>query len=154
MNQEDLEYLMAQKVQNLQNTVEILLKGWNNCSFISPNNAKKYEEFLKGLKYLLFERKLTLETLFKFQVGFGEEVYKDEQQNLQRIVSIYYPMFGPKENKTFLKNEAEIKLVKIKSRGLLPENKKYQRIIPSGAEFGVFGLNTLSNRYSDLKSIS
>lgn len=132
---------MESKIENFQKTVELHLRGWQNCPFISPSEEPKFQRFLKGLHYLLFDRKISLETLFKFQIGFGEEIFKDQDSKLKRVSSIYYPMFSVQKKKG--KVPVKIGIAKIKSRGLLPEDKKFQRIMPAGSGFGVFGLNTL-----------
>jgi len=35
------------------------------------------------------------------------------------------------------------KLTKCKVRGVIPEHKKYMKIKPSGADWGLFGMNTI-----------
>ena len=151
MNPQELAEFHDAKVENFYRTVEILVKGWEHCSFTSLREKQKFEVFLKGLNYLLFDRKIRLETLFEFKIGFGEEVYRGDSHSVERVVSVYFPMYAPKEDASFLKKNASVHLVKIKSRGLLPENKKYQRVMPAGAGFGVFGLKTLEARFNETK---
>ena len=151
MNPQELAEFHDAKVENFYRTVEILVKGWEHCSFTSLREKQKFEVFLKGLNYLLFDRKIKLETLFEFKIGFGEEVYRGDNHSVERVVSVYFPMYAPKEDASFLKKNASVHLVKIKSRGLLPQDKKYQRVMPAGAGFGVFGLNTLEARFNETK---
>ena len=98
---------------------------------------------------MLYDRKISLETLFKFQIGFGEEIFRDQDSKVKRISSIYYPMYAVEQTRGKLPRK--IKLAKIKSRGLLPEDKRFQRIMPAGAGFGVFGLNTLLDQVQILE---
>jgi hypothetical protein len=151
MSHQELCDFHEAKVENFYKTVEILVKGWEQCSFTSVREKQKFENFLEGLHYLLYDRKISLETLFTFKIGFGEELYRGEESSIDRVVSIYYPMYAPSDEHGFLKKNAEIKLVKLKARGLLPEDKKYQRMIPAGAGFGVFGLNTIEDRFHEIK---
>lgn len=152
MSNEELIDFHESKMENFYRTVEIMIKGWEKCSFNSLQEKKKFEQFLNGLKYLLYDRKLSLETLFEFKIGFGEELYRNEDNFMQRVVSIYYPMYAPEDEGLFLFKHSEVKLVKMKSRGLFPGEKKFQRMIPSGAGFGVFGLNTLKDKFNAKKS--
>ena len=149
LSSDELEDILESKIENFQKTVEVHLRGWQNCPFISPNEVPKFQRFLEGLHYLLYDRKISLETLFKFQIGFGEEIFRDQDSKLKRISSIYYPMYAVEQTRGKLPRK--IKLAKIKSRGLLPEDKRFQRIMPAGAGFGVFGLNTLLDQVQILE---
>ena len=136
-------------MENFFRTVDILVRGWNCVSFTSKSEREKFERFFDGLQHLLHERKLNLETLFEFKVGFGEEVYRNDQNELERVPSIYFPMFAPQNDSLFLQKKSKVKLVKLKARGLLPTHKKFQRVVPLGAGFGVFGLNTLERKFAE-----
>lgn len=60
-------------------------------------------------------------------------------------------MFAASKENSFLHKSSEVTLIKLKSRGLMPKDKQYQRMMPAGAGFGVFGLNTLSLSFIDHK---
>lgn len=154
MSSEELTAFHENKVENFYRTVDILIKGWENCFFYSSNEKDKFSHYLEGLKYLIYDRKISLEVMFEFNIGFGEELYRNEDNMMERVVSIYYPMYAPVEEKSFLAKQSDYKLVKLKARGLLPKDKKHQRIMPRGAEFGVFGLNTLNSKFEEFKSNS
>ena len=108
------------------------------------NDNKKYffterekligKKFLDIVKYLVEERKLTTSTLLNFEIGIGEEMFKDEDNNLKLVKCIYFPM---KTKEMIRKNENEI-ITKLKIKGI-GKNKKYLRVFPTGADFGFFG---------------
>lgn len=83
-------------------------------------------------------RGLSLEILKKFDIGIGEEMFRNSAGNLELVPVIYFPMYQKAKAKT----PEEPRLTKTKIRGVGPEFKKYQRMFPSGSKFSVFGLQT------------
>lgn len=83
-------------------------------------------------------RGLSLEILKKFDIGIGEEMFRNSSGNLELVPVIYFPMY----QRGKVKAHEEPKLAKTKIRGMGPEFKKYQRVFPSGSKFALFGLQT------------
>lgn len=84
-------------------------------------------------------RAISMETLSRYGVGIGEEMFKNDSGNYSLVPSIYFPMVG----KEFKKRNEDWLVMKTKIRGIFPNQKKHQRIFPPGSPFGLFGLNTL-----------
>lgn len=84
-------------------------------------------------------RALSLTTLKKFGVGLGEEMFRNESNNHVLVPCVYFPMIG----KELKRKKEDWIVMKTKIKGIGPDYKKYQRIFPSNASFGLFGLNTL-----------
>jgi len=79
------------------------------------------------------------ETLEKFGVGLGEEMFKDANNNHVLVPCVYFPMVG----KEMRRKKEDWLVMKTKIKGIGDQYKKYQRVFPSSAPFGLFGLNTL-----------
>lgn len=98
-----------------------------------------------SLQYLLsdsFGRGFNLETLLKFRVGLGEEMFRNELGKLVPVPTVYFPMVG-KPNK---KKREAFQLFKVKIRGVGKQNKRFQRVFPAGVAQGFFGLDTIKER--------
>lgn len=97
-----------------------------------------------------YARYLTPETLQKFAVGIGEQAFRNEEGTLKRVPVVFFPYF--KKNHIKAKNYLEtypltsedFSSVKYKIRGAHQDLKHFMRFQPSGAQFGVFGLNILA----------
>jgi len=83
------------------------------------------------------KRKFTLETIKKFKLGFGDEIFYYENTN-KYVKSVLFPMYTYKLNN---KGKSHI-LTKCKVKGI-DKNKAFMKTIPRGAEFGLFGMPTL-----------
>lgn len=119
------------------------------------------------------QRHLSIETLKKYKITIGEEAFRMEDGTLKMLTVIYYPFFRITPNKILAKLQKEEKLkkeninymakndsiyldlcriengyevVKAKVRGIGADYKQYQRFIPSGGDFGVFGWNTVTDK--------
>jgi twinkle protein len=132
-------------------------------------DLKKYARFRDCVEYLsgtenFTQRHLSLETLRKYKVGVGEEAFKMENGEIDRLTVIYYPFFratSAKSKKRLDKDatleperrdptlalarvESDFEIVKCKSRAIGAELKHFQKFMPVGGNFGVFGLNTIT----------
>lgn len=116
-------------------------EGENGEYFFSKRERIIGEKYLEIIEYLIQERHFTKETLFNFEIGIGEEMFKDEDNNLKLVKCIYFPM---KTREMIRKDEKAI-VTKLKIKGI-GRNKKYLRIFPTGADFGFFGTNIFENK--------
>lgn len=109
-----------------------------------PNSSDKGIDLSKRvMQYLtgdeLPARGLSMKTLEKFGIGLGEELFRDQNNNLTLVPCVYFPMVG----KEMKKKKEDWLVMKTKMRGIGSDFKKYQRVFPSSGPFGIFGLNTL-----------
>ena len=84
-------------------------------------------------------RGLDTNTLEKFGIGLGEEMFKDQHNNLILVPCVYFPLVG----KEMKRKKEDWIVMKTKMKGIGNDYKKYQRVFPSNGPFGLFGLNTL-----------
>ena len=116
-------------------------KDNNKRYFFTQREKIIGKKFLDVVKYLIEERKFKKKTLLNFEIGIGEEMFKDENDNLKLVKCIYFPM----KTKEMIKKNEEAKITKLKIKGI-GENKKYLRVFPSGADFGFFGTNIFDTK--------
>jgi twinkle protein len=143
---EEVHTFYMEKKNNLlkaANYIEqfVLCKDKNAGSNTTSETETIRPAHIKIVEYLINPksgRGLSLEILKKFDIGIGEEMFRNSTGNLELVPVIYFPMY----QKTKIRGVESVKLSKTKIRGMGSEYKKYQRIFPSGSKFALFGLQT------------
>lgn len=140
ISHEQIMTFQSEKIINLENTHKILASPIEVDS-IGEINLNR----VKMLHYLTNNstgRALNYETLSKYGIGIGQELFKNVNGQNELVDCVYFPMFckeKPKKKDSFL-------MVKAKIRGLYSKDKHFMRIYPSNAKFGIFGIGFLSKQ--------
>lgn len=85
-------------------------------------------------------RGISFEVLSKYEVGVGQEMFKNTAGEYELVNAVYFPSFG--KHKHNLKESFVV--TKTKIRGLAKRDKHYMRVHPAQALFGVFGMNVVA----------
>lgn len=121
------------------------------------------------LDYVINERKLKLETILKFKVGFSYEKFAVSEGKYYNLPCVTYPLLIPNSSMQVIKpNPKDINedvyelfecdkyyLTKVKVRAIGKELKRFQRVEPTGALFqGLFGIFTIEDNNNKIEKDS
>eukprot|EP00340_Litonotus_pictus_P011223 CAMPEP_0170536638 /NCGR_PEP_ID=MMETSP0209-20121228/102259_1 /TAXON_ID=665100 ORGANISM="Litonotus pictus, Strain P1" /NCGR_SAMPLE_ID=MMETSP0209 /ASSEMBLY_ACC=CAM_ASM_000301 /LENGTH=999 /DNA_ID=CAMNT_0010838021 /DNA_START=326 /DNA_END=3325 /DNA_ORIENTATION=+ len=150
------------KSTNTVSNISLLYEMFKRIQGIDNSNNKII------LDYVVQERKLKLETLKKYKVGFSFEKFAVSEGKYYNLPCISYPLFIPCSSLQVIKPSKEdinqdvydffncdnYYLTKVKLRAIGKELKHFQRIEPTGALlqglFGVESLDSIPNEDSEI----
>ena len=126
----DVKFYMREKQNNLRQALKERELG------LPPSNPTVSQ----SLEYLLdpiYGRGFNKETLLKYGIGLGDEIFRNDAGKLIKVPTVYYPM-SYRECKHKVE---EYHTFRVKIRGVGKEFKSFQRMYPAGVSHGFFGLD-------------